>query len=91
MPLHVPVYVNDREITTIHISRLDNFDLSNPESTYIVTTHELPQTMYEGKPRRYTPNWGVGVQFTHKYSDGALKCLSRALVALEGIEKAEST
>lgn len=91
MPLHIPVYLNDREIEVVHIGRTGPIDPAEDFYHYIVTTHEYPQTMYEGKPRRYTPNWDVGVPFTHKYSDGALKCLSRALEALEGIEKAGST
>jgi hypothetical protein len=91
MPLHIPIYVNNQEVCTVHIGRDAPLVDGDPYYPYIVTMHEYPQTLYPGRPRRYTPNWGLGVEFVHKRSDGVLKCLSRALEALEGIEKATST
>lgn len=83
MPLHIPVYVNYREIGALHIGRADNRHLENTESTYLVTAHEYPQTMYEGKTRKWTPDWSRGVEFEHTYAEGALVCLRKAIDALE--------
>lgn len=83
MPLHIPVFVNDREIGAIHIGRLDNRNLENVESTYVVTVKEYPQIQFEGKTRKWTPNWDSDVEFTHTYADGALVCLRKAIEALE--------
>lgn len=82
-PIHVPVFINRREIGAIHIGRADNRHLENAESTYVVTVKEYPQTVYEGKERKWTPNWDSDVEFTHTYSDGVLVCLRKAIEALE--------
>lgn len=84
MPLHVEIKTNGHPIETVHIGRTEPLTGADVEHQYKVTTVEFPQTLWEGKPRKYTPNWEAGVRFGHVYSDGALVCVRKALEALEG-------
>lgn len=83
MPVHVQIYVNDREVSTIHIGREENLRGPDEEHSYIVTRKEYDQTFYEGKPRSFRPDWTYGEQFTHRYSDGLEVCVRKALERLE--------
>jgi hypothetical protein len=82
MPLHIEIKVNEKDIETIHIGRMDRLDDPDSVYEYMVTTEEYPQTMYEGKKRVYSPNFNVGTKFTHRYSDGVRICIMKALEAL---------
>jgi hypothetical protein len=82
MPVHVEIKINERELETIHIGRMDRLGDHDAIYTYVVTTVEYPQSMYEGKPREYSPNFDKGVKFQHRYSDGNRVCVMKALQAL---------
>lgn len=73
MPLHVRVAVNDREITTLHIGRIEPLASDYAEHFYLITDSEVSTGQ---------PNWAVGREFKHTYSDGALICVRKGIDAL---------
>lgn len=72
MPLHVTISINDTPIEQLHIGRLDKLYSNVQVSRYVAMTGE-----YEPRPE---DEWDV--EFEHKYSDGALVCVEKALRAL---------
>ena len=75
MPLHVTIKVNDDLITDVHIGRIEGG--TNPEdiNRYVVVAGEEPLTI---------GTWlELGKQFDHRYGDGAVACVRKALEALE--------
>jgi hypothetical protein len=73
MPLHVRIAINDAEIETLHIGRIEPLASTMSEHFYLVTDEEIS----EGHP-----NWAIGREFKHTYSDGALICVRKAIDAL---------
>lgn len=69
MPLHVTIAINDRQIETLTIGRIDEFKGRDRwhEYTVVVDGDEEEQN----------------AQFTHLYSQGARVCVLRALDALD--------
>lgn len=69
MPIHIPIYINDKLIKTYHIGRVAGD--TNPESinTYLVVQDD--------------ELWSVGKRFTHKYGDGVEVCIAKALNAID--------
>jgi hypothetical protein len=69
VPIHIPVYVNDRLIKTYHIGRLEG--TTNPDSvnTYIVCQDD--------------EMWAEGYRFTHRYGDGIDVCVLKGLTTLQ--------
>lgn len=69
MPIHIPIYINDKLIKTYHIGRVSGD--TNPESinTYLVVQDD--------------ELWGVGKKFTHKYGDGVEVCIAKALSVID--------
>ena len=68
MPIHVPIYVNDKLITTYHIGRLEGD--TNPDSInkyLIIQDDQL---------------WQVGKKFTHRYGDSIETCVTKGLSAM---------
>ena len=82
MPLNVEIRLNGKFIDIIHIGRRERLTGLDEEYTYVVTDKEYPQTLWEGKPRSYSPNFEGGIEFTHRYSDGARICVMKALQAI---------
>ena len=75
MPLHVEVYVNSTYLDGIHIGRVSGNVDPNNENTYLVVNGPLPRTQED---------WtNGGIQFNHRYGDGALVCIRKAIQALE--------
>ena len=68
MPIHVPIYVNDKLIKTYHIGRLEG-DI-NPDSinTYLIIEDDQL--------------WRVGKKFTHRYGDSIETCITLGLNAM---------
>lgn len=73
MSLHVEVRVNSSPLGKVHISRLEQLADEQQTSLYVAWLGE-----YHDK---VTPL--NSVEFSHKYSDGALACVKKALDALE--------
>lgn len=68
MPIHVPIYVNDKLIKTYHIGRLEGD--TNPDSinTYLIVEDDQL--------------WRVGKKFTHRYGDSIETCITLGLSAM---------
>ena len=68
MPIHVPIYVNDKLIKTYHIGRLEGD--TNPDSinTYLIVEDDQL--------------WRVGKKFTHRYGDSIETCISKGIYAM---------
>lgn len=75
MPLHAEIYINSTYIDGLHIGRIAGGTDPNDENTYLVVNGPLP---------RSTEGWtNGGIQFNHRYGDGALVCVRKAIQALE--------
>lgn len=79
MPLHVNVKVNEYDIENLHIGRIIGGTRPDDINTYLVVIGERPTTLEYWKD--------CGTEFTHRYGDGALVCLRKALEAIENKEK----
>jgi len=65
MPIHIPIYINDKLIKTYHIGRIAGD--TNPDSInkyLIVHDHEL---------------CSVGREFEHRYGDGVEACVIKGI------------
>ena len=78
MPLHVTIKINRETLETLHIGRMEGTTEPDNINTYLVVAG--------GEPLSFD-NWkDYGVEYTHRYGDGALVCLRKALDALEADE-----
>jgi hypothetical protein len=68
MPIHIPIYVNDKIIKTYHIGRVSGD--TNPESinTYLIIEDDFP--------------WEEGKMFTHRYGDSIDACVIKGINAI---------
>lgn len=82
MPLHVDIRINDTLIEQIHIGRWKGGTRPDDVNTYLAVRGERP-TSEEA--------WLTGVSYTHRYGDGAEKCVSLALAALSNNNKKKLT
>ncbi|NCV87290.1 MAG: hypothetical protein EBW14_15795 [Oxalobacteraceae bacterium] len=67
MPIHIPIYINDKLIKTYHIGRVAGD--TNPDSInkyLIVQDDQL---------------WSVGREFEHRYGDGVEACIIKGINA----------
>ena len=73
MPLHVDIRVNEKLIDQLHIGRIDALYSNTQVSEYVVVrgVHEPHAVPYDAE----------GISFTHKYDEGALVCVQKALQA----------
>ena len=68
MPIHIPIYVNDRLIKTYHIGRVaGNTDTDSINDYLIIEDDQL---------------WQVGKKFTHRYGDGIDTCVIKGINAM---------
>lgn len=75
MPLHVPIYINEKVIETLHIGRLEGGSHPDDLNTYCAVLGQEPTSLHE---------WlDYGASFLHRYGDGATVCVRKALEALE--------
>lgn len=74
MPLHVEIRVNSNLISKVHIGRLEGSTDPDSVNTYVAVMGNEPLRMDDWLDR--------GVQFTHRYGDGAEVCVQKALAAL---------
>lgn len=69
MPISVEVNINGQPIETLYIGRLELFQGPEEWHSYVVTSEKL--------------GWRGDAMFYHKYSDGALTCVRKAIEAFE--------
>jgi len=75
MPLHVDIRINRELIETLHIGRIEGGTDADDVNTYIACLGPEPVGL---------DNWkSIGVEYKHRYGDGALVCVRKALDALE--------
>lgn len=68
MPIHIPIYVNDRLIKTYHIGRLEGDTDPDSVNTYLIVEDDQL--------------WRVGKKFTHRYGDSIETCITLGLSAM---------
>lgn len=87
MPIHVTVKVNSDTISHVHISRIDESMSMDKDAVieYSVLVKDQPaRDSYFAKYAEETPSWGDwlnGTRFFHRYGDGVLVCVQKALEA----------
>lgn len=74
MPLHVDIRVNANLISRIHIGRMEGSTDADSQNTYMA--------VLGNEPVRYEDWTTRGVEFTHRYGDGAEICVQKAITAL---------
>ena len=74
MPLHVDIRVNANLISRIHIGRMEGSANADSENTYMAVIGDAP-TKYDDWTAR-------GIEFSHRYGDGAEVCVQKAIAAL---------
>jgi hypothetical protein len=75
MPLHVTIKINRETLETLHIGRIKGGTRPNDLNSYLVIVGEEPLGLSEWE--------SGGVEYSHRYGDGALVCVRKALEALE--------
>ena len=78
MPIHVDIKINENLINKIHIGRLRGGTRADDVNTYLVVEGKNPETPAE---------WYAGIEYTHRYGDGAQVCVMKALEALQANKK----
>jgi hypothetical protein len=74
MPLHVDIRVNDTLLNTIHIGRFMGGTRPNDENVYLAVEGIRPTSL---------DDWVMnGVEYKHRYGDGAEVCVIKGLQAL---------
>jgi hypothetical protein len=68
MPIHVPIYVNDKLIKTYHIGRLKGDAEPDSINDYLIIEDDQL--------------WRVGKPFTHRYGDGVETCVIKGINAM---------
>lgn len=68
MPIHIPIYVNEKLIKTYHIGRLEGDADPDSVNTYLIKEDDQL--------------WTVGIKFTHRYGDGIDTCIHKGLNAI---------
>ena len=68
MPIHVPIYVNDKLIKTYHIGRLNGDTDPDSINDYLIIEDDQL--------------WNVGKPFTHRYGDSIETCITLGLSAM---------
>lgn len=78
MPLHVTVRINRETLETLHIGRVEGGTSPDDVNKYLVVVGEEPLLL---------DLWNTyGIEYEHRYGDGALVCVRKALDALESAE-----
>lgn len=74
MPLHITVKINNDTLETLHIGRMAGGTKADDINTYSAVLGDRPF---------YQQDWDNGVMYEHRYGDGALTCVRKALEAIE--------
>jgi hypothetical protein len=80
MPVQVRIYINNYEIKTLHIGRIEGDVEADSLNTYKVVSGEMPTTV---------DAWMGGETFEHRYGDGVEICVGKAIDALTKAGKVE--
>lgn len=80
MPVQVRIYINNHEIKTLHIGRIEGDMEADSLNTYKVVSGEQPTTV---------DAWMDGETFEHRYGDGVEICVGKAIDALTKAGKVE--
>lgn len=86
MPIHVDIRMNRELIERLHIGRLEGGTDEDDVNTYVACLGDEPLRVDDWVER--------GVKYEHRYGDGALVCVRKALDALkiqENLKEAEVT
>lgn len=83
MPLHVDVRINDRLIEQYHIGRTEKLVTATQ-------THQYRVVKGDYQPRE-VPYDALGVEFTHRYDDGAGVCVQKAIAAWSSSSKVDGS
>jgi hypothetical protein len=75
MPIHVDIRINRELIETVHIGRLEGGVEADDVNLYVACLGDEPLRVDDWVAR--------GVQYKHRYGDGALVCVRKALDSLE--------
>jgi len=75
MPIHVDIRINETLINTIHIGRIRGNPGEDSINTYMAVEGDRPQTLEEW--------FEFGVEYEHRYGDGAEICVMKAIEALK--------
>ena len=80
MPIHVDIKINSRLIETLHVGRMVGGSThADSVNTYSAV---LGSEIARGHTTPSLAEWNEGVKFTHRYGDGALRCVESALECL---------
>jgi len=74
MPIHVDIKINDTLINTLHIGRFSGEGTkADSVNVYLAVEGDRPTSL---------DDWIRGVEYRHRYGDGAEVCVVKALKAL---------
>jgi hypothetical protein len=68
MPIHIPIYINDKLIKTYHIGRVEGTTDPDSINDYLIVQDDQL--------------WHVGVPFKHRYGDGVDACIVKGIDAM---------
>lgn len=74
MPIHVDIRINETLINTIHIGRFRGGTKPDDINLYLAVEGDRPQSL---------DDWVKGVEYNHRYGDGAEICVMKAIEALK--------
>ena len=69
MPIHIPIYVNDKLIKTYHIGRVEGDTEPDSINKYLIIEDDQL--------------WHAGKEFTHRYGDSIEVCITKGFQAIE--------
>lgn len=69
MPIHIPIYVNEKLIKTYHIGRLEGNATPDSVNEYVINKDD--------------EFWSAGTKFTHRYGDGIDICIIKGIQAID--------
>lgn len=76
MPLHVDIKINDKLLGQVHITRVEGGTGLDDVNRYLAVDGDYPKRLED---------WHIdGIPFVHRYGDGAVVCVQKALEALYG-------
>lgn len=87
MPIHIKININRDVLSHIHITRMDENLSMDPDALIlysVVVKDEPPRGSHLAQYAAESPSWGeweAGDRFYHRYGDGALVCVQKALEA----------
>lgn len=82
MPLYAKLAINEKNLYAFYISRVEHMSVDDDSvNIYSIVVRE---DVLDATGEEWSPSWGDylnGDHFTHRYGDGAAKCLEHGLKA----------